>query len=114
MKRFCLTLDLKNDPELIKTYEHYHSRQAIWPEVIEGIKACGIYSMDIYRADTRLAMILEAQDDFELDAGFAKMSELPRQKEWAALMNRFQQKPPFAKPGEHWVPMQQIFELYGE
>lgn len=30
-KRYCQTLDLKNDPELIRTYQIYHSESEMWP-----------------------------------------------------------------------------------
>jgi len=111
MKKFCLTLDLKNDDELIEAYERYHQQDTIWPEIPEGIKACGILTMDIYRASTRLVMFMETVDEFELKSGFEKMADLPRQKEWAALMNTLQQRPAFAEPDEHWVEMKQIFRL---
>ena len=45
MPRYCLTLDLKNDPQLIKEYEEYH--QAVWPEIIASIKDSGISNMEI-------------------------------------------------------------------
>ncbi|WP_300600069.1 L-rhamnose mutarotase [Niabella sp.] len=112
MKRFCLTLDLKNDPELIRQYEAYHRADQVWPEIIGGIRSCGIYTMDIYRAGNRLVMILETTDGFELQAGFEAMAALPRQQEWARLMDTFQQRLAFAKPDEHWVEMKQIFKLY--
>lgn len=111
MKRFCLTLDLKNDPELIAAYEFYHAKENIWPEIANGIITCGILTMEIYRVATRLMMILETEDNFELKTGFDKMLQMPRQKEWAALMEKFQQRLAFAKPGELWVEMKSIFQL---
>jgi L-rhamnose mutarotase len=39
------------------------------------------------------------------------MLQKPRQKEWAALMEKFQQRLAFAKPGELWVEMKSIFQL---
>jgi L-rhamnose mutarotase len=110
-KVFCLTLDLKSDPELIALYEAYHRPDTIWPEIVAGVKAVGILKMDIYRASTRLVMVLETEEDFDLQRDFNRMSTLPRQKEWADLMGRFQQVPDFAKPGEHWVLMDKIFDL---
>ncbi|MCD2421866.1 L-rhamnose mutarotase [Niabella pedocola] len=112
MKRFCLTLDLKDDPELIGRYDAHHREDQVWPEIISGIRSCGMHTMDIYRAGNRLVMILETADDFDLQAGFEAMAALPRQQEWARLMNAFQQRLSFAKPGEHWVEMKQIFKLY--
>ena len=47
MKQFALALDLKNDPHLIAEYEAHH--QAVWPEILESIKASGILECRIYR-----------------------------------------------------------------
>ncbi|RYZ28145.1 MAG: L-rhamnose mutarotase, partial [Chitinophagaceae bacterium] len=62
MRRYCLTLELKNDPHLIQQYEAHH--QAVWPEIIDSIKQAGIQSMEIYRLGTRLFMTMEVHDDF--------------------------------------------------
>ena len=51
MKRYCLTLDLKNDPKLIAEYDHHHKQ--VWPEVLHSIKKSGIQSMEIFRLHTR-------------------------------------------------------------
>ena len=37
-KRFCQTLDLRDDPQLIAAYKQLHSRSGIWPEILEGIR----------------------------------------------------------------------------
>ena len=39
-RRFCLTLDLKDDPKLIAEYRRYHEK--IWPEITRSIKDSGI------------------------------------------------------------------------
>ena len=36
MKRYCQTLSLKNDPQLIEAYVREHAH--VWPEVQAGIK----------------------------------------------------------------------------
>lgn len=110
-KKYCFILDLKDDENSIAMYENYHRPGVIWPEIIDGIKQCGIVEMDIYRVGDRLVMILKTISDFDLERDFAKMATLPRQKEWAALMHSLQKKIPFAKPDEHWVLMTQIFKL---
>jgi L-rhamnose mutarotase len=56
MKRYCLALDLKDDPTLIAEYEKYH--QNGWPENLKAIKDAGIEVMDIYRTGNRLFMIM--------------------------------------------------------
>ena len=107
--RLCLILDLKDDPALIKEYENYHKKDVIWPEIIEGNIACGINAMDIYRAGNRLCMIIETGSGFDFKSSMEKLSRLPRQKEWAKLMLRFQERLPFAQPDEHWVLTEKIF-----
>src|SRR4029077_7947469 len=45
-RRFCLTLDLRDDPALIAEYKSYHQR--IWPEITQSIRDSGIEDMEIY------------------------------------------------------------------
>lgn len=108
-QRFCLTLDLKNDPDLIAQYERYH--QSVWPEVIESIKASGIEDMEIYRLGTRMFMIMEVSDHFSFAAKARADQASPKVTEWEELMWKFQQSLPEAQPGEKWLPMRSIFKL---
>ena len=47
----------------------------------------------------------------DLDAAFAAIGDMPRQSEWAAFMDGFQQRLVEAKPNEHWAKMNCIFTL---
>ena len=110
-QRFCLTLDLRNDPGLIREYIHWHEKEHIWPEIPEGIKAAGILNMEIYRMDNRLFMIIEAGPDFDFTRDMERLSTLPRQKEWEEFVSRFQQSQPGEKSAEKWTLMTRIFKL---
>ena len=59
VERICRTLELRDDPQLIAEYRRRHSRGAIWPEILAGIREVGILEMEIYLLDTRLFMIVE-------------------------------------------------------
>jgi L-rhamnose mutarotase len=109
VKRYCLALDLKDDPTLISEYEKHH--QEVWPEIIESIKSSGINSMEIYRAGNRLFMIMETEDDFSLDHKVLVDQYNPRVQEWETLMWKYQQALPYAKQGEKWMQMTKIFQL---
>ncbi len=47
-RRFCLTLDLKNEPKLIAEYKRHHEK--IWPEITQSNKGSGIEDLEIYIA----------------------------------------------------------------
>ena len=108
-RRYCLTLDLKDDPQLIAEYERYH--QKIWPEIAKGIRDSGIEDMEIYRRETRLFMIMQVGDNFSFEAKAKADESNPKVQEWEKLMWKFQQPLPNAKPGEKWLLMDRIFKL---
>jgi L-rhamnose mutarotase len=108
-KRYCLTLDLKDDPALIAEYRRYHRK--IWPEITRSIKESGILDMEIYLLGTRMFMIMEVGPDFSFEAKSKADAANPKVREWEELMWRFQQTLPQAKPGEKWLLMERIFKL---
>ncbi len=112
VRRYCRTLDLKDDPELIKEYRKRHAEENFWPEILAGIKEVGILEMDIYLRGTRLMMILEAPADLDLEAAMAWLATLPRQQEWEDYMSIFQVAAPGASSAEKWQPMERVFHLY--
>lgn len=109
MKRYCLALDLKDDPGLIAEYENYHKN--VWPEIIASIKQSGIEVLDIYRSGNRMFMIIEANDNFTFQKKAATDAADSKVQEWENLMWTFQKALPWAKPGEKWILMDKIFEL---
>ncbi len=109
MKRYCLALDLKEDPELIAAYEEHHRK--VWPEIIESIKESGIRHMEIYRVQNRLFMIVDADDDFSFERKKLTDESNPRVQLWESLMAKYQQAIPGSPPGEKWLVMEKIFSL---
>lgn len=111
LRRYCLTLDLKNDPELIQQYKHWHEDKNIWPEIPRGIREVGFREMEIYLRGTRMFMIVEADESVDFNAAMTKMATLPRQRDWAAFVAKFQQQLPDAKGDEKWMMMERVFKL---
>ena len=109
MTRYCLALDLKEDPALISEYEAHH--KSVWPEIVKSIKDSGIEALDIYRTGNRLFMIMEVNDNFSFDKKSAADAANPKVQEWEELMWKFQYPLPWAKPGEKWILMTKIFSL---
>ncbi len=109
MNRYCFTLDLVDDPELIAEYERLHQR--IWPEIYASIRDAGIEAMQIYRFVNRLFMIMEVSDTFSFEQKSVMDAGNPKVQEWETLMWKYQQALPGTKPGEKWMLMNKIFEL---
>lgn len=109
MKRYCLALDLKNDPQLIAEYEAHH--QNVWPGIIASIKNSGILHMEIYRIMNRLFMIMETKDDFSFEKKASMDAADEKVQQWENLMWKYQLALPMAKQGEKWLLMEKIFEM---
>lgn len=107
MKRYCRTLDLADDPDLIEKYCEVHRH--VWPEIIAGQREVGIVSMEIYRRGNRLFMIMDTCDGFDPKRDMARLAALPRQAEWEAYVARFQGCSPEARSDEKWQPCEKIF-----
>lgn len=107
--RYCLTLDLVDDETLIAGYEKYH--EAIWPEIRKSIVDSGITSMEIYRFNVRLFMIMETDDSFSFEKKAAADAANVKVQEWETLMWKYQQPVKGALNGEKWVLMDKIFAL---
>ena len=109
---YCRTLELRNNPELIKEYRRRHEKGNVWQEIIDGISQVGILEMEIYILGTRLFMIVETPADLDLDAAMDKLATLPRQAEWEAYMSELQGTSADATSDEKWQMMERMFYLY--
>lgn len=109
MQRYCLALDLKDDEQLIKQYEEHHKN--VSKEIIKSITGSGIIALDIYRTGNRLMMIMKVSDDFSFEKKAAMDAANEHVQRWEDLMWQFQQALPWAKRGEKWILMDNIFSL---
>lgn len=109
---YCRTLELRDNPELIKEYRRRHEKGNVWQEIIDGIRQVGILEMEIYILGTRLFMIVETPADLDLDAAMDKLATLPRQAEWEAYMSELQGTSADATSDEKWQMMERMFYLY--
>ena len=107
--RFCLALDLKDDPALIAEYRKYHEK--IWPEITQGLKDSGIEDLEIYLLGTRMFMIMEVDENFSFEKKAKADEQDPMVQAWEQLMWRFQQALPEAESDEKWLRMERIFKL---
>lgn len=111
-KRYCQTMDLRDDKELINKYIEVHNSYNHWPEIREGIRSVGILEMEIYIHENKLFMIVETPLDFEWEKAFAKLATLPRQSEWEDYVAVFQQCEEGSTSDQKWQLMERIFYLY--
>ena len=79
MKRYCQTLELMDDPDMIRRYCDVHKH--VWPEIMEGQKQVGILDMQIFRRGTHVFMICDTVDDFDWEKDWERLAAMPRQAE---------------------------------
>lgn len=111
MKRYCLALDLHDNPELIAQYEHWHKPENFQPEIKQSILEAGITNMELYRIGTRLFMIMDTDETFTFERKAALDAANAQVQDWENFVWQFQKPVPGAKPGEKWTLMDNIFKL---
>ena len=109
MKRFCLALDLVDEPELIAEYDNWHRNG--WPEIRKSIRDSGITQVEIYRTGNRLFMIIETEPLFSFEQKLQMDASNPKVQEWEELMWKFQKPLPWAAEGGKWILMNKKFQL---
>lgn len=110
-KRYCKTLSLKDDAQLIEDYKKVHAPGAVWPEITQGMREVGIIDMEIYIYGTRLFMIMDTEADFDHDKAMTELAKKPRQSEWESYVSQFQQSSAEATADEKWQLMEHIYKM---
>ena len=110
-KRYCKTLTLEDDPQLIEDYKKVHAPGAAWPEITRGMKEVGILDMEIYIAGNRLFMIMDTVPEFNHEKAMAELARKPRQSEWEAYVSKFQKTTSDASADEKWQVIERIYKL---
>jgi len=109
VKRYAMTLQLRDDPAMIASYKEHHQR--VWPEVLAQLRAVGIQEMRIFLLGRRMFMYIETIDTFDPATDFARRNASPVAEQWDALMSGMQERVPEAREGEWWALMEQVFDL---
>lgn len=110
-KRYCKTLSLEDDPQLIEDYKKVHATDATWPEITQGMIEVGILDMEIYIMGNRLFMIMDTRPEFDHERAMAELAAKPRQSEWEAFVSKFQRTSSEASADEKWQVMERIYKL---
>jgi L-rhamnose mutarotase len=110
MNRYVLTVNVKNDAAALEAYRRHHA--AVWPEVVESLRAAGVRHMDIHLLGRQLVMVLDLEDGLDVASVFARHGASDvRVAEWEALMKSLQEPVDGAGPGEWWAIMEPVFRL---
>lgn len=110
-KRYCKTMNLRNDPALIDAYKKAHAKSAAWPEITRGMQEIGILDMQIYIYGIKLFMIMDTVPDFDHEKAMAELALKPRQSEWEAYMSRYQDSSNNATADQKWQLMEMIYNM---
>ncbi|MDX1937477.1 MAG: L-rhamnose mutarotase [Flavihumibacter sp.] len=110
-KRYCKTMELRNDAALIEAYKKAHAKGAAWPEITQGMKEVGIIDMEIYLLGIKLFMIMDTVPDFDHEEAMKLLAAKPRQSEWEAHMSQFQNSAAEATASQKWQLMERIYKM---
>jgi L-rhamnose mutarotase len=110
-KRYCKTLQLKNDAALIEEYKKLHAMGNTWPEITQGMKDVGIIDMEIYLDGTTLFMIMDTTQNFNHEKAMTTLATLPRQSEWEATVSKFQKTSVSSSANDKWKLIERIYKL---
>ena len=106
MTRYGMLIGLR--PEAETKYREYHA--AVWPGVLETIRACGIRNYSIYLKDGQLFSYFEyVGADFKSD--MARMAADTTTQQWWSIMMPMQAPLETRKEGEWWAEMEEVFHL---
>ncbi len=106
MKRVGWVIKIK--PEKLEEYKMLHANP--WEGVVKQIKACNIENYSIFYGGDYLFSYLEyVGDNFESD--MAKMGEDPLTQEWWKKTDPCQEVVPWAKQGDKWTDLEEVFHL---
>jgi len=109
--RQILLLDLKDDPDAISAYRHWHRPGGPPAAVTRAIREAGIEKLDIFHAGDRLVMVMETGPDFDPVAKAQHDAADPEVQAWEKLMDQYQRRLPFAPADTKWLEAEQIYSL---
>ena len=90
-------------------YEQLHA--AVWPDVLEAIRAAGIANYTIFRYGCWLFSYCELPDDVELDRLNREWNRRPECRRWEERMQQLQEPLPESGGDVWWVPLKTVWRL---
>ncbi len=110
LKKYVLTLEIVNDPQLRKEYKRVHAKGMAWPEITANMKQVGVKDMEIYLDGYQAYLIMDTKPDFDFEKDGEQWSKLPRESEWQEYVAKFQKVDPESKATEKWQEMKRVTE----
>ncbi|KAI2462890.1 rhamnose mutarotase [Annulohypoxylon bovei var. microspora] len=114
VRRIAQIVKLK--PEFIDKYKEVHA--AVWPEVLQQIKACNIQDYSIYHDPvTGILFATFKYVGYDYAGDMERMRENPKVREWWAMTDGFQESMvPGATSSESsgpawWKELEEVFYL---
>lgn len=106
------TLELKNDSDAIRAYEHYHANP--FPQVAQHWQDIGVTWAKIYRHNLRLIMLIHIAHEENIHLAWSG-SIAAKMRDWDELMKDFQielkDSHYAAEKLGKWTRMQEIYNF---
>jgi L-rhamnose mutarotase len=97
-------LRLKEGTE--QAYDQAHAQ--VWPEMLALLKSVGFAQYSIFRRETLLFLVLQAEN---FEAAWATLDKDPVNLRWQTAMSAYFADAQDTRPGERFPMMQEVFFL---
>lgn len=106
MRRFASVIRLRAEKE--QEYRRLHS--AVWPSVLDTLRAANVTNYSIFLRDGLLFSYHEYNGD-DYPADMSRIAADPETQVWWRLTDPCQQPLDSAAEGEWWTPAEEVFHL---
>ena len=107
-KRFVMTLEIRNDPLLLKEYIEMHKPDKVWPQILKNMEIMGVLEMELYRCGYQAYLIMDMPLHFDMEKDGGYWAGLPKEQEWQNYVAKFQKVNPESKAVEKWNMMEYV------
>jgi len=83
----------------------------VWPEILESLAGAGILSMEIYRLQNRLFMVMEVSDRFSFEPRRPPMPQMIGSRRGRRSCGATSRPSQAGRPAAKWRLMERVFDF---
>ena len=108
IQRRVATLEIKNDPALLREYIDVHRPDNMWPQVLANMDTMGVRDMELYLMGYQAFLVTTVAADVDIEQEGTRWSELPREREWQQYVAKYQKVDAQSSVTEKWKLLKRV------